>query len=172
MRIITENALRRKGFINETIGGKKTERFIMYYYRPNTNITEYTIILAKYKYSSSIWLLNLNHYNKWSGQSEIDSLEALDEYENFTCNLNVLSKIQRTYLLDLGFRMQNSSTFIWIGDFGASITVKSIGDAENSYYCEIKDIDKDVHIKIRSVGEFRRFLYSNDLLPILEQKYM
>ena len=171
MRIITENALRRKGFINETIDGKKTGKFIMYYYRPNTNITEFTIKLGKY--SSSIWMLNLNHYNKWSGQSMIDSLEALNEYiENFTCNFNVLSKIQRPYLLDLGFRMQNSSTFIWIGDFGASITVKSIGDAENSYYCEIKDIDKDVHIKIRSVGEFRRFLYSNDLLPILEQKYM
>lgn len=171
MRIITENALRRKGFIYEKIDGKRTGKFILCYYRPNTNITEYTIKLTKY--SISVWMLLLTHEGKWSGQSMIDSLESLDEYtETFMRNLNVLSKIQWPYLLDLGFKMLNPSTFIWKGDFGASITVKSIEDAENIYYCEIKDIDKDVHIKVRSVGEFRRFLSSNDLLPILEQKYI
>lgn len=168
---ITEDALRRRGFINETIDGKRTGKLILCYYRPNTNITEYTIKLTKY--SISVWRLLLTHEGKWSGQSMIDSLEVLDEYtENFMCNLNVLSKIQWPYLLDLGFKMLDQSTFIWIGDFGASITVKSIENAENIYYCRIKDIDKDVHIKVRSVGEFRRFLSSNDLLPILEQKYI
>lgn len=163
MRIITENALRRKGFIYEKIDGKRTGKFILCYYRPNTNITEYTIKLTKY--SISVWMLLLTHEGKWSGQSMIDSLESLDEYtETFMRNLNVLSKIQWPYLLDLGFKMLNPSTFIWKGEFGTEIKLRETSNLDTKYSCTINSFGNVKKIgSVSTLDELDVMLGENDL---------